>query len=444
MPETRIERRSVESLAPADYNPRTISSRAMGGLTESVKRFGLVQPIIVNDRTGSIVGGHQRRAALQASGVTETDVIVVDLSLEDERALNVALNNQHISGEFTDDLDAMLEQIAADTPELFEALRLDDLLADLAGSSSGADGEGVSLIDAFGAPPFSVFDARQGYWQERKRAWTGKGIRSEGGRDAGLIGGFGAASQTEGQRKVAAGKDGTSIFDPVLTELMVSWFSEPGDLVVDPFGGGSVRGVVAASLGREYVGVELRQEQVDDSRRQAEEMDVDPVWLVGDSTNPATWADISGARLVLTCPPYGDLEVYSDDPSDLSTMGADAFIAAISEAFRLSAEALDDDSFAVWVVGDYRDKTGSLAAFPADLVTSAARASGLHLYNEAVLLTANGSASIRANRQFTASRKLVKVHQNVLIFYKGDPRQAGRRLSPPIVRAIDETEQANG
>jgi hypothetical protein len=159
--------------------------------------------------------------------------------------------------------------------------------------------------------------------------------------------------------------------------------------------------------------------------------------VVGDSTRAETWDGVAGARLVMTCPPYGDLEVYSDDPADLSTMGHDAFIAAIVQAFRLSADALADDSFSVWVVGDYRDSTGALAGFPSDLIASAARDAGLHLYNEAVLLMAISSASLRANRQFSASRKLVKVHQNILIFYKGDPKNAGRRLSAPVMRSAN-------
>lgn len=131
IPETRIERRKVSDLTPADYNPRDISERALQGLSESVKRFGLVQPIIVNERTGNVVGGHQRLKVLDGAGEAETDVVVVDIDEGEERALNVALNNQHISGEFTEDLDGMLEAIAAETPELFDALRLDDLLAEV-------------------------------------------------------------------------------------------------------------------------------------------------------------------------------------------------------------------------------------------------------------------------------------------------------------------------
>ena len=147
MKSTRIESRPVADLRRADYNPRRISDRAMSGLRESVTRFGLVQPIIVNERTGCVVGGHQRLRVLEGEGVAETDVVVVDLDEAEERALNVALNNPHISGEFTDDLDDLLQRIVADTPDLFDALRLDDLLDDaiqvVEPAGGGVDDHGV-------------------------------------------------------------------------------------------------------------------------------------------------------------------------------------------------------------------------------------------------------------------------------------------------------------
>jgi 1-aminocyclopropane-1-carboxylate deaminase/D-cysteine desulfhydrase-like pyridoxal-dependent ACC family enzyme len=65
---------------------------------------------------------------------------------------------------------------------------------------------------------------------------------------------------------------GTSVFDPVLCELAYRWFSPPGGRVLDPFAGGSVRGIVAACLGREYVGIELREEQVRANEAQREEI----------------------------------------------------------------------------------------------------------------------------------------------------------------------------
>jgi DNA modification methylase len=65
---------------------------------------------------------------------------------------------------------------------------------------------------------------------------------------------------------------GTSIFDPVLCELAYSWFSPKGGIVLDPFAGGSVRGIVASKLGRQYIGVDLRAEQVAANRKQGDEL----------------------------------------------------------------------------------------------------------------------------------------------------------------------------
>lgn len=117
----------LSDLAPAPYNPRTISEEALAGLRRSVSEFGIVQPIVVNKRTGHIVGGHQRAKVLEAEGVEETDVIEVDLPESREKALNVAMNSPHIAGEFSDDLGALLVQLEADDADLYEALRMSEL-----------------------------------------------------------------------------------------------------------------------------------------------------------------------------------------------------------------------------------------------------------------------------------------------------------------------------
>ena len=104
-----------------------------------------------------------------------------------------------------------------------------------------------------------------GWWRShrRRRGRLGRaaGRRpSERGRGDNLIGykGLGAAEAR-----------GTSVFCPVLTELMLRWFCPPGGAVLDPFAGGSVRGVVAARLGLRYYGVDLSREQVAENRTQA-------------------------------------------------------------------------------------------------------------------------------------------------------------------------------
>jgi hypothetical protein len=127
LPEVRIETRRISTLRNAPYNPRRISEAALRGLQSSVERFGLVQPIIVNERTGYIVGGHQRVKALKATGATDALVVLVDLPDTEERALNLALNSPAIAGEFTEGLGALLDEVQAADAELYGSLMLGDL-----------------------------------------------------------------------------------------------------------------------------------------------------------------------------------------------------------------------------------------------------------------------------------------------------------------------------
>ena len=121
----------LADLEGAPYNPRTISPEALTGLGESVRRFGLVQPVIWNRRTRRIVGGHQRVKALAVQGVVETDVVVVDLPEGEEKALNLALNSQAIAGEWTPDALALIDEVAASMPDLASALRFAELRGDV-------------------------------------------------------------------------------------------------------------------------------------------------------------------------------------------------------------------------------------------------------------------------------------------------------------------------
>jgi hypothetical protein len=222
-----------------------------------------------------------------------------------------------------------------------------------------------------------------------------------------------------------ATQSGTSIFDPVLCELAYRWFCPTGGTVLDPFAGGSVRGIVAAKLGLQYIGIELRAEQVEANRVQGESIcandDQPPLWHIGDSRNIASIAKGVEADLLFSCPPYVDLEVYSDDPKDISTLAYAEFLEAYQSIIAGAVSLLKDDRFAVWVVGDVRDKKGFYQNFPGDTI-NAFQAAGMTLYNEAVLVTSVGSLPIRVGKQFGGYRKLGKTHQNVYTFYKGNPK----------------------
>ncbi len=294
-----------------------------------------------------------------------------------------------------DDLKSVLESMERDLPTLIE---------------EGYESSGT-LAERFGVPPFSVLDARQGYWQDRKRSWLDLGIESEAGRRDNLM-----------QHSVASslGKLDTSTFDPVLCELVYSWFSCLGSSVIDPFSGGSVRGVVASKLGRRYFGVDLRAEQVEANRKQAESICEEPLpeWIVGDSCQDLPDDEFD---LVFSCPPYFDLEVYGEDERDLSNAGSyEVFIESYRTVIRESCSRLRNDRFACFVVGEIRDSDGFYRGFVRDTL-SAFLDCGMRSYNDAVLVTALGSLPMRSAIPFEKSRKLGKTHQNVLIFCKGDP-----------------------
>lgn len=418
----------------------------------------------------------------------------------------------------------------------------------------------VSLHDRFGMPPFSILDRRSGQWQDRKRRWLSLGIRSELGRDGGLLyteetgmaqgfipvhkrsdralqamldspthwsedarrelaaraasgrrvldgapppggGGPGAwkgrtasgdmraidpkwdsdrdqrgdggtpghlipggnvggaydrsrggvldsaaararlneagAHSDQDKLNAITGQEtlsGTSIFDPVLCELAYRWFTAPGMRVLDPFAGGSVRGIVAAVLQRHYMGVDLRAVQIEANKAQGADILRDrshmPRWVAGDSNEVLTRAPAESVDFVFSCPPYADLEVYSDDPRDISGMDYDEFLRVHEAIIGKACAALKPDRFAAWVISDVRDKrTGCYRGLPAATVEAFRRA-GLGLYNEQVVLDPVGSAAVRASRIFNGMRKTIRMHQIMLVFVKGDPKRATQAANP--------------
>lgn len=109
----QIETVAIERIKAAPYNPRVDlkpGDVAYERLKRSIEEFDLVEPLVWNRRTGHLVGGHQRLSILRSQGVTEVEVSVVDLSPAREKALNVALNNPNLAGDW--DLAKLNEVIA--------------------------------------------------------------------------------------------------------------------------------------------------------------------------------------------------------------------------------------------------------------------------------------------------------------------------------------------
>lgn len=114
-----IKRISIDRLKPAYYNPRvslTIGDKDYERIRKSIENFGYVEPIVWNERTGNIVGGHQRFQVLKDMGETEIEVSVVNLSEKDEKQLNLALNK--IKGEWDyNKLEAIFKEFNFDEIE---------------------------------------------------------------------------------------------------------------------------------------------------------------------------------------------------------------------------------------------------------------------------------------------------------------------------------------
>lgn len=128
--QAEIMRVSFADMNPAAYNPRTITEGALMALKSSLEHFGMVQLIVWNRRTGSIVGGHQRYHLLSEAGHTEADVVVVDLDEQEEKGLNLTLNSPTVTGRFSDGLDDVLGDFAAGAPEIADELDLGALVDD--------------------------------------------------------------------------------------------------------------------------------------------------------------------------------------------------------------------------------------------------------------------------------------------------------------------------
>lgn len=454
----KIEMRPIDSITPYPNNPRHNQS-AIRDVATSIRKYGFKQPIVV-DKEGVIVVGHTRYEAAKELGLETVPVLVSELSDKENREYRIADNktNELASWDF--------EKLAQEMADLdfgdfeFDTSFLDEIDEALNGEDdeelkfNEAHKNAEDLYDRYIYPPFSVLDARNGKWQNRKATWHTI-LKSGEGREDSLLG--------NGLKQLAMNStknttlNGTSIFDPVLAEILVAWFSPKGGKVIDPFAGGSVRGIVSAMLGRRYYGNDLRQEQIDANEENWKLLDgqrdfygatmTAPVWTVGDSTEIDRIIKERDFDMLMTCPPYADLEKYSDDPRDISNMDYTEFVRCYREIIRRSCAMLKTNAFAAIVVGEVRDKEGNYRNFVGDTI-KAFEDCGLHWYNNMVLLNAVATAALRAARQFDGGRKVVTCHQHVLVFIKGDAKKAMSNmeryeLTEEVIQMLENPEETS-
>jgi hypothetical protein len=138
---------TVDELAPAKDNPREWNGTRMGRLKASLRRFGMVEPLVWNERTQQLVGGHMRLSALKAMGVKEVPVVRVNITAQEEMALRLTLNNRAAQGRWHDRVKAQVAETQLQLPDFWKELAIGEILDQLGGDAEpkGGDEEEVKF-----------------------------------------------------------------------------------------------------------------------------------------------------------------------------------------------------------------------------------------------------------------------------------------------------------
>lgn len=271
-----------------------------------------------------------------------------------------------------------------------------------------------TMSDYFGVPPFSILNTVDGLWQARKRRWNNL-INDKGQAREGVLG------DKDGMMGKIA--NGTSILDACLAETMLKWFTEENFKTFDPFAGDTVFGFVSGFLKRPFVGIELREEQATFNQEQTDREGLPCKYICDSSENMDNHIQDNSMDFIFSCPPYADLEVYSDLEDDLSTMSHDDFFSMYKTILTNTFKILKNNRFAVVVTSEVRDKkTGEYIMLVPHTIGIMKRA-GYMFYNDIILVNSVGSLPLRSGKAMNSGRKVGRRHQNVLVFYKGDAKK---------------------
>lgn len=286
-----------------------------------------------------------------------------------------------------------------DTPnELNTAGNLDDIKVDV--DLFGQAHERLSVMDRVGFAPISIWKPD---WVVTKKLkeWVG---------DAGQT------RELQGRAMALLGsKYTTSIFNPHLAQMIYSAYCEPNSNVFDPFAGGGTRGFVGTAMGHTYTGVEIRQEEVDRLESRMVELGVRFDIQCADSQYYPIEEEVYDFSL--TCPPYYDLEIYSPLEGDMSNVQTyEEFLSMLKNSVSTTYKGLRRGALFVMVVGNFRDKKGSLRHFSGDTVRLGKEV-GFVLHDELIFWGASDIAYQRLG-QFVANRRSVRVHESIIIFKK--------------------------
>ena len=436
-------------------------------IKKSLEKFGAGRSIVV-DAEGEIIGGNGVYEQAQKLGlktkIVETDgseLVVVkrtDLKTDDEKrkALAVMDNSTSDTSEF--DLELLTADFTVDELEDFGIELPEEKEEEEENEEKG------NINDDFIIFPCSILDQSNSKWQDRKKYWIERlDINDNVNSREGLltkrpflnypktynrylnfkhknneqlsfeefVEKFNPPEFEEDKQNIR--KKGVSVFDPVLSELSCKWFSPYlGGKIFDCFAGDCFKGLVFALCGYEFTGIELRQEQVDSNINCCKKFsNLNLKYICDDGQNVDKYLQEESQDLLFSCPPYYNLEVYSNLPNDASNQKDYCdFLKILDNAYSKSIKILKDNRFAVIVVGNIRDKQGFYYNFINDIINIFNK-NGMFLLNELILKEPVSSRRFSSRANFK-SRKIVKIHQNILVFYKGNPKKI-KEIFPEVM-----------
>lgn len=424
MDKLKIEYVNKEDLKPYVNNAKIHTAEQVEQIKKSIAEFGFNDPIALW-HDNEIIEGHGRLlAVMEMDEIKKVPVIRLDdLTDEQRKAYTLVHNKLTMNTDFDVDLlNLELEDIVdIDMSEYGFELNLEEEVA---------PEQHDKLSDKFLVPPFDILNARGGDWTERKRYWNSIiNDKAQARSDA-------ASNMSNTEKYGKTFTSDVSILDPVLSEIVVKWFCTPEGKCFDCFAGDTVFGYVSSYLGHEFTGIELREEQAEFNNEATK--DLTARYICDDGRNILNHIEEESQDLLFSCPPYFDLEVYSDKENDASNQETyEDFYAILDTAFTNAVKCLKNNRFAVIVVGDIRNKkTGEYYNFPNDIINTFRR-NGLLLYNNIKILTPIGTAAIRASK-YMEYRKVAHVYQDVLVFYKGNQKEIKNNYPNVEVQDVSE------
>jgi DNA modification methylase len=285
----------------------------------------------------------------------------------------------------------------------------------------------MKLEDWFVVPPFSILNSASKEWQLKKKKWMIR-INDKAQVRKNTLSRCGHEEGSKNWQFMAIKGDTTSILDPVMCEILLSWFTNDGFDTLDPFAGDAVFGFCSAYKNRPFTGIELRKEQVDFNQNLIDLHGLKGNYICDTSENIDLHIEDNSKDFIFSCPPYADLEIYSDLENDLSNMSYDDFFKNIEKILIKTIQKLKENRFAVIVLGEVRHKnTGVYLGIVPKIIQIMCDA-GLHYYNEIILQTPIGNLHMRAGAYMSNARKIGKQHQNILVFYKGNPKNINKHF----------------